>query len=78
MQGVLGKLLDSVQQANLAVGWLTLFRLVTPVACFAAGQRKVHKQELQKIGVAFRRLARSIVGPPAVTDWTQPWHDILH
>ena len=44
--------------------------MATPVACFGAAQRKVC--------IVFRRLLRSIVGPPGDVDSTLPWHEILH
>ena len=52
--------------------------MVTPVACFGAAHRKVYKQDLCKMDIVFRRLLRSIVGPPGDVDWTLPWHKILH
>ena len=52
--------------------------MVTPVACFGAAHRKVYKQDLCKMDIVFRRLLRSIVGPPGEVDWTLPWHEILH
>ena len=52
--------------------------MVTPVACFGAAHRKVYKQDLCKMDIVFRRLLRSIVGPPGDVDWTLPWHEILH
>ena len=51
---------------------------VTPVVCFAAGHRTILKKHLNKIDVTFRKLLRSVVGPPAATDWSRPWHEILH
>ena len=58
---------------------LTLFyAVVTPVACFAAGHRKIFKQELTALDVANRKLLRRVVGPPAGMDWSRPWHEILH
>ena len=51
--------------------------MVTPVACFGAAHRKVYKQDLCRMDIVFRRLLRSIVGPPGDVDWTLPWHDIL-
>ena len=36
------------------------------------------KQDLYKMDHLFRRLLRSIVGPPGEMDWTLPWHKILH
>ena len=52
--------------------------MVTPVACFGAAHRKIYKQDLCKMDIVFRRLLRSIVGPPGDVDWTLPWHEILH
>ena len=40
-------------------------KIVTPVACFAAGHRKIYKTDLETMDVHFRRLLRSVVGPPA-------------
>ena len=51
---------------------------ITPVVCFAAGHRTILKKDLNKIDVTFRKLLRSVVGPPAATDWSRPWHEILH
>ena len=28
--------------------------------------------------VAYRRLLRSVVGPPRSMDWALPWHEVLH
>ena len=52
--------------------------IITPVPCFAAGHRTILKKDLSKIDVIFRKLLRSVVGPPAATDWSRPWHEILH
>ena len=52
--------------------------IITPVACFAAGHRMIFKKDLNKIDVTFRKLLRNMVGPPAATDWSRPWHEILH
>ena len=52
--------------------------MVTPVSCFGAAHRKVYNQDLCKMDIVFRRLLRSIVGPPGDVDWTLPWHGILH
>ena len=35
------------------------------------------KRNLNNIDVTFRKLHRSMVGPPATTDWSHPWHEIL-
>ena len=52
--------------------------VITPVVCFAAGHRAIFKHDLNKVDVVFRKLLRSVVGPPAATDWSRPWHEILH
>ena len=52
--------------------------MVTPVACVGAAHRRVYKQDLCRMDIVFRRLLRSIVGPPGDVDWTLPWHEILH
>ena len=54
----------------------TVSGILTP--CFGAAHRKVYKQDLCKMDIVFRRLLRSIVGPPGDVDWTLPWHEILH
>ena len=53
-------------------------RVVSPIACFAAGHRTVYRNDLHKMDVAYRRLLRSVVGPPRNMDWTLPWHEVLH
>ena len=52
--------------------------VISPVAVFAAGHRTMYKTDLRKFDVLFRKLLRSVVGPPAGMDWTRPWHEILH
>ena len=52
--------------------------MVTPVACFASGHRKICNEDLRKLDVKFRKLARAIVGPAGGLDWSAPWHHILH
>ena len=52
--------------------------VITPVACFAAGHRAIFKNDFDNVDVVFRKLLRSVVGPPAATDWSRPWHEILH
>ena len=51
---------------------------MTPVACFAAGHKKVYKTDLETMDIHFRRLLRSVVGLPSQTKWLNPWHEILH
>ena len=38
----------------------------------------IHKDDLAKLDVEYRRLMRMIVGPPAHTNWASPWHEILN
>ena len=45
--------------------------VITPVACFAAGHRAIFKNDLNNVDVVFRKLLRSVVGPPAATDWSR-------
>ena len=53
-------------------------RVISPIACFAAGHRTVYRNDLRSMDVAYRRLLRSVVGLPRNMDWTLPWHEILH
>ena len=48
------------------------------MACFVAGHLAIFKNDLNNVDVVFRKLLRSVVGPPAATDWSRPWHEILH
>ena len=52
--------------------------VVTPVACFAAGHRKIYQRHLVKFDVEWRRLLRTMFGPPPEMDWNLPWHEIPH
>ena len=38
----------------------------------------MYKTDLRNFDVLFRKLLRSVVGPPAGMDWARPWHEILH
>ena len=51
--------------------------MVTPVVCLASGHRKIYKQDLRKLDIKFRKVVRTVVGPPGGLDWSVPWHDIL-
>ena len=51
---------------------------ISPIACFAAEQRAAYDVDMRRYDVEFRRLVRQIVGPPAGTDWSLPWHQVLH
>ena len=53
-------------------------KVITPVACFAAGRRVVYQSDLQKLDVAYRKLIRQVCGPPGNIDWSRPWHEVLH
>ena len=37
-----------------------------------------HSGGLLHTNVEFKRLLRSVVGPPTDISWDQPWHEILH
>lgn len=52
--------------------------MVPQVACFAGGHRKIYKQDLRKLDIKFRKLVRTIVGPPGGSNWFVPWHDVPH
>ena len=51
---------------------------VTPIACFAEGYRSIRQHEFHIVDVEFRRLVRSVVGPPSGVCWSNPWHEIFH
>ena len=52
--------------------------VVSSVACFAGGHRTMYNRHLERLDTHFRKLCRSIVGPPPGTDWTLEWHETLH
>ena len=52
--------------------------IINPVVCFAAGHWAIFKNDLNNTVVAFRKLFRNVVGPPAATDGSRPWNEILH
>ena len=52
--------------------------VVTQVACFGAGHRKISILHLCKLDSEWRRFLRSMVGPPSGLDWSLPWHEVLH
>ena len=55
------------------------FEKIKPaVACFAASHRAIHKNDLAKFDVEYRRLMRMVVGLPADTNSVSPWPDIFH
>ena len=41
-------------------------KVISPVACFGASHRAIHKDALAKLDVESRRLMRMVVGPPGV------------
>ena len=50
---------------------------VTPIVCFAAGHRSIRQRDLHILDVEFRRLVRSVVGPPSGVCCSSPWYEIL-
>ena len=51
---------------------------VTPIACFAARHRSIRQHDLHILDVEFRRLVRSVVGPPSGVCWSSLWQEILY
>ena len=49
-----------------------------PLFLSTPGHRTIYRNDLHKMDVAYRRLLRSVVGPPRNMDWTLPWHEDLH
>ena len=52
--------------------------VVSSVACFGSGHRAIYNSQLATLDVHFRKLCRSIVGPPSEVDWNAAWNEILH
>ena len=52
--------------------------VVSSVACFAGGHRTMYNRHLERLDTHFRKLCKSIVGPPPGTCWTLEWHEIFH
>ena len=52
--------------------------VISPVAYFGASHPAIHKNDLAKLDVEYRRLMRMIVGPPADTNLASHWHEILY
>ena len=50
----------------------------SPVACFSSGRRAIYNSQLATLDVQFRKLCRSIVGPPPGVDWNAAWNEVLH
>ena len=48
------------------------------VACFGGGHRAIYNSQLATLDVQFRKLCRSIVGPPPEVDWNAAWNEVLH
>ena len=42
--------------------------VISPIACFGASHHAIHKNDLAKLDVEYRRLLRMAVGPPADTN----------
>ncbi len=52
--------------------------VVSSAACWASCHRTYQRMQSQIMSVAFCKLVRRVVGPPAALDWSRPWHEILH
>ena len=52
--------------------------IVSPVACFVAGHKAIHQIDFNKLDIQFRKVLRSVVGPPASIDCNLPWQTIWH
>ena len=52
--------------------------VVSSVACFGSKHRAIYSSQLSTLDVHFRKLCRSIVGPPSEVDWNAAWNEILH
>ena len=52
--------------------------VVSSVACFGSGHRAIYNSQLATLDVHFRKLCRSIVGPPPEVDWNGAWNEVLH
>ena len=51
--------------------------VVSSVACFGSEHRAIYNSQLATLDVHFRKLWRSIVGPPSEVDWNAAWNGIL-
>ena len=67
-------------QVSIATRLKYFDKVVTTVACFAAGHGALYKNDLVNMHVSYRKLCRQIVGPPPPpgTNWSLEWHEILH
>ena len=52
--------------------------VLTLVACFGAGHRKIHHHHLHQFDCEWRRLLRTLLCPPRCVDWSLPRHEIPH
>ena len=64
-------------QVSIATRLKYFDKVVTTVACFAAGHRALYKNDLVNMDVSYRKLCRQIVGSPPGTNWSLEWHEIL-
>jgi len=51
---------------------------ISQIACFARSSTTLTRQDSHKLDVAFRSLARKVVGHPSSWDYTRPYHELLH
>ena len=52
--------------------------VVTPIACFGARRRKIYQHQVLKYDVEWRRLWRTVLGPPPGLDWSMQWLQSVH
>ena len=48
-----------------------------PPVCSGASHQAIHKHDLAKMDVEYRRMMRMVAGPLADTNGASPWHNIL-
>ena len=48
--------------------------VVSSCVCFGSGHRAIYNSQLATLDVQFRKLCRSIVGPPPERDWNAVWN----
>ena len=59
--------------------WFTGFtHSLTHLSHVLAGERAIYNSQLATLDVQFRKLCRSIVGPPPEVDWNAAWNEVLH
>ena len=69
---ILGK--DYDRYVSIGKGLRYFDAVISPMVFFGEGHRTMYKTDLRNFDVLFRKLFRSVVGPPAGMDRTRPWH----